>query len=151
VTRADTPIGLLLAVGCLWVFWMATRLPFWGEFAPGPGFAPLWLAGIGVLMSLLLAAIARRPGLPAAPPDEAGRAGLARVALALAGLAAMMALMGPLGLLLALFVYLAFLTLVVQRLSIAAGLLVSAGTIVFLYLVFERALGVPFPTGPLGF
>jgi hypothetical protein len=130
---------------------MATRLPFWGEFAPGPGFAPLWLAGIGAFMSLLVAALGRRGGLPAAPPDEAGRAGLARVAVALAGLAVMMFLIGPLGLLLALFVYLAFLTLAIQRLSIVTGLLVSVGTIAFLYVVFDRLLNVPFPTGPLGF
>jgi putative tricarboxylic transport membrane protein len=152
VTRADLPICLLLAAGCLWVLWLATRLPYGSEFAPGPGFAPTWLAGLGAIMALGLAIIAaRRPGLPAAPPAEGGRAGLARVAAAVAGLAIMLLLIPRLGLLLALFAYLVFLTLAVQRLSIAASLLTGAGTIAFLYVVFQRALGVPFPSGPLGF
>jgi putative tricarboxylic transport membrane protein len=152
VTRADAPIGLLLTAFCLWVFWLATRLPFGTEFAPGPGFAPIWLAGIGALLALALAiAAARRRGLPGSPPAEGGRIGLARVAAAVAGQVIMLLLIPPLGLLLAIFAYLAFLTSGGQRLSIAAGLLCSAGTVAFLHVVFQRALGVPFPAGPLGF
>ena len=152
MTRADVPIGLLLAAGCLWVFWQATRLPYGSEFAPGPGFAPTWLAGLGALLGLALAiAAARRGGLPGAPPAEGGRAGLVRVTAAVAGLAIMLLLISSLGLLLTLFAYLAFLTLGVQRLPIAASLLTSAGTVTFLYIVFQRVLGVPFPPGPLGF
>src|SRR3712207_5743660 len=100
---------------------MATRLPYWGEFAPGPGFAPMWLAGIGALLSLIVVIASRRRGLPHAPIVEGGRVGQVRVLGAVAGLAVMMVLIGPLGLLLALFAYLAYLTLAVQRLSIAAG------------------------------
>lgn len=152
MSRADVTIGLLLAVAFLILLWQATFFPYGSEFAPGPGFAPTWLAVLGAFLSLLLAVNAwRGRRRPTFTPDLSERAGLGRVAAALLGMVVMLQLSPPLGLILAVLVYLLFLTLVVQRLSWAIALGTSLGTIVFVIVVFQRFLGVPFPEGPLGF
>jgi hypothetical protein len=151
VTRADLPIGLLLAVACLFILWQATLLPYGSEFAPGPGFAPIWLALLGFILSMLVAINAwRQPGLPPGS-DFSDRRALARVGASTVGLFVMLALIPPLGMLLSLLLFLLFLSLAVERLQPAAAVGVSLGTVGFVYLVFQRFLNVPFPTGPLGF
>ena len=152
MSRADIGIGLLLAVAYLILVWQSTFFPYGSEFAPGPGFLPLWLALVGTLLSLLIAFNAwRSRRQPAFSPDLGDRSGLVRVAAAVLGLLAMMQLIPLLGLVLAVLVYLVFLTLVVQRLRWPVALGTSLGTVLFIIAVFQRFLGVPFPEGPLGF
>jgi hypothetical protein len=152
LTRADIPIGLLFVVACLWVLWQASLLPYGSEFAPGSGFAPVWLSLLGLLLSVLLAGIAWLQRDRARPlPESGGRGGLARVVGSLAGMLVMILLVPALGLLPAILAYLTFLSLAVERLPFALGLGVSVGTVAFVHFVFGRFLGVPFPVGPLGF
>jgi putative tricarboxylic transport membrane protein len=154
VTRADFVGGLVLSA-----FFGAALLEGWtfqygSEFAPGPGFAPVWLSAIGLCVSLLIAVhglrVMRRadPGA-AAPALE--KWGLVRVGLTLLGLGGMILLMEPIGLALSILLFLLYLTLVVQRHSVAVGVGASVGTVVFVYVVFVLFLDVPVPKGPLGF
>lgn len=155
MTRADIVGGLLLATGFGAVLWEASTFQYGTEFAPGPGFAPIWLAVIGIVLSLLIAGIAWRNvrqsgGAGTDGPGPLDRPGLVRVATTLLGLAGMVVLVPWIGLVLSVFVFLLFLTLVVQRLSPVAGIGASVATVAFIYLVFVRFLAVPVPTGPLG-
>ena len=152
MTRADTWLGVLLAVACLAVLWQATALPYLSPTGPGPGFFPLWLTVMGAVLAILIAVNARRaPGLAAGPTEHGGRAGLLRIALAAGGLIVTIALIPVLGLILAVLTYLLFLALAIERLSLPAGIGTSVGTMAFVYVVFVRLLRVPLPTGPLGF
>ena len=152
MSRADIWIGLGLAVAYLVLLWQSTFFPYGSEFAPGPGFAPIWLSVLGILLSLLIAVNAwRGRSRPDFVPDVSERAGLVRVATAVVGLLGLMLLVRPLGLILALLAYLLFQTLLVQRLTWPVALGTSLGTTVFAILVFQRFLNVPFPRGPLGF
>lgn len=156
MTRADFVGGLLLSAFFGAALWEASSFQYGTEFAPGPGFAPVWLSAIGVCVSLLIAAHglrAMRGGegsrQRAAPALEAW--GLVRAALTLLGLAAMVLLVEPLGLVVSILLFLLYLTLLVQRLGIAVGIGASVGTVVFVYVVFVHFLEVPIPKGPLGF
>lgn len=152
MSRADIAIGLLLAAAYLILLWQARAFPYGSEFAPGPGFVPTWLAVLGAFLSLLVAINAWRGRRhPSFEPEMGDRPGLIRVAAALLGMVVMLQLSPLLGLILAVLVYLLYLTLVVQRLSWVVALGTSLGTTVFIILVFQRFLGVPFPEGPLGF
>lgn len=153
MTRADFVGGLLMSA-----FFGAALLEGWSfqygtEFSPGPGFAPVWLSAIGLCVSLLIVAhglkAMRDPDRSEAPALEKG--GLMRVGLTLLGLAAMVFLVEPLGLATSILLFLLYLTLVVQRHSVAVGIGASVGTVVFVYVVFVYSLGVPAPKGPLGF
>ena len=156
MTRTDFYSGLLLAAFFGAALWEGWSFQYGTEFAPGPGFAPVWLSAIGLCVSLLIAAhglLAARGNeasdKAAAPAQETG--GLVRVGLSLLGLATMVFLVEWLGLVISILLFLLYLTLVVQRLAIAVGIGASVGTVVFVYVVFVHFLGVPIPKGPLGF
>ena len=155
MTRADFVAGLLLSAFFGAALWEAWSFQYGTEFAPGPGFAPVWLSAIGLCVSLLIAAHGLRAmrgsegsAQRAAPALEAW--GLVRVALTLLGLAAMVLLVEPLGLVVSILLFLLYLTLVVQRHGVAVGIGASVGTVVFVYMVFVYFLEVPIPKGPLG-
>jgi putative tricarboxylic transport membrane protein len=156
MTRADFYGGLLLAAFFGAALWEGWSFRYGTEFAPGPGFAPVWLSAIGLCVSLLIAAHglwAMRGGessdQSAVPALE--KWGLMRVALTLLGMAAMVLLAEPLGLVASILLFLLYLTLVVQRHRVAVGVGASVGTVAFVYLVFVYFLEVPVPKGPLGF
>ena len=86
MTRADFVGGLLLSAIFGAALWEGWSFQYGTEFAPGPGFAPVWLSAIGLCVSLMIAAHglwAMRSGEDsdqrAAPALETG--GLVRVAL----------------------------------------------------------------------
>ena len=156
MTRADVFAGLLLAAGFSAALWEASSFQYGTEFAPGPGFAPIWLSAIGIALSLLLALNAFKAARhPEHSTDEdrgaRDKAGFFRVGATLAGLAAMLAIAPWLGLVPSILVFLLFLTLYVQRLSLVTGIGASVATVFFVYVVFVRLLDVPIPSGPLGF
>lgn len=155
MTRADLVGGLLLSIFFGVALWEASSFQYGTEFAPGPGFAPVWLSASGLCVSLMIAANglwAMRGGENfeerAAPALE--KWGVVRVVLTLLGLAAMILLVESLGLVLAMLAFLLYLTLVVQRHAIAVGVGASLGTVAFIYMVFVYFLEVPIPKGPLG-
>jgi hypothetical protein len=156
VTRADFVGGLVLSAFFGAALWEAWSFQYGSEFAPGPGFAPVWLSAIGLCVSLLIAAHGLRmlrggeaSDKAAAPALEKG--GLVRVAFTLLGMAAMVFLVEWLGLVVSILLFLLYLTVVVQRLGIAVGVGASVGTGIFVYVVFVYFLEVPSPKGPLGF
>jgi hypothetical protein len=156
MTRADLFAGLLLALGFGAALWEASSFQYGTEFAPGPGFAPVWLSAIGVALALLIAFNAfkatRGPQPEAGLPEVAiDKSGLRRVGATLAGLVAMIVIGAWLGLMPAILAFLLFLTLYVQRLSVLTAIGASVGTVAFVYVVFVRLLDVAIPSGPLGF
>ena len=155
MTRADFVGGLLLSAFFGAALWEGWSFQYGTEFAPGPGFAPVWLSASGLCVSLMIAAHglwAMRGGEDseqrAAPALETG--GLVRVALTLLGMGAMILLVPWLGLAVSILIFLLYLTLFVQRHGIAVGIGASVGTVVFVYVVFVYFLEVPIPKGPLG-
>jgi hypothetical protein len=156
MTRADFFGGLLLSAFFAATLWEAWTFRYGTEFAPGPGFAPVWLSAIGLCVSLLIAANGLRALRGSEASDNAAapaleKSGLVRVAFTLLGLAAMVFLVNLLGLVISLLLFLLYLTLFVQRHTARIGIGASAGTVVFVYLVFVYFLEVPIPKGPLGF
>jgi hypothetical protein len=154
--RADVVAGILLAAAFGAALWEATSFQYRTEFAPGPGFAPVWISAIAIAIALLIAVIAFRSASDVrddagAPVEGLDKRGLARVGATLAGLVVLLALVPLIGFVPAIFAFLVFLTLAVQRLAVASALGVSAGTVVFVYVVFVHFLDVPIPKGPLGF
>jgi putative tricarboxylic transport membrane protein len=153
MTRADFFGGLLLSAFFGAALWEGWSFQYGTEFAPGPGFAPVWLSATGLCVSLLIAAhgllAMRSAERSAAPALE--KWGVTRVALTLLGMGAMILLVESLGLTLSILLFLLYLTLVVQRHAVAVGVGASVGTVVFVWVVFVYFLEVPVPKGPLGF
>jgi len=153
--RADIFAGIVLAAGFSLALWEASSFQYGTEFAPGPGFAPVWLSAIGVAVGVLIALAAlkaprRRPRSAAELSGAADSRGLIRVGATVAGLFAMLAITPVLGLVPSILAFLLFLTLAVQRLPVVTALGASVGTTLFVYIVFVYLLEVPIPRGPLG-
>lgn len=138
-------VAVLAAIGAVWVAG-AAGLPFWEGFAPQSGLLPfvygLLLIGLSlaVLVQLLRAAPAQAEGEPVRKPL------IVLAALTAAVVGVEIAGFGP-----AVFLLLMFLFAVVERMPTVRSLVVSTATTAFLIGVFRTWLGVPLPSGPLGF
>jgi putative tricarboxylic transport membrane protein len=141
--------AVLLGVGAF-VAVYARTLPYWHDYAPGPGFFPFWLGVLlacAAVVELAPTIVFRRPA-----SERGGDPQLTRRSWALAALSVGAALLiAPLGLILAtaLFVAAASWTLDPSRriVVVFATLLIPA----CVWLVFVAWLNVPLPRGPLGF
>ena len=160
MTRADLFAGLLLAALFGVALWEAWSFQYGSEFAPGPGFAPVWLSAIGIAIAAAIAIggwrSARRAEDPAADsapasPQESGTGGAARVGATLIALFATIGVTPWLGFVPAMLAFLLILTLFIQRLSAPVAVGVSLATVASVYAIFVYFLGVPIPAGPLGF
>ena len=129
---------VFVALGGLWVA-KALRMSLWDGFAPDSGFLPL-IYGF-LLAGLALAVVARLvlAGAPAAEGD------VRKPLLVLAVLIAAVSALPFAGFALSVFLLLAFLYAVVERLPVVTSLVVSAAVTGGLYLVFKTWLGVPLP------
>ncbi len=139
VVKGELALALLFAaLGALWLA-RAVGMPLWEGFAPSSGFLPLVYGG-------LLLALAAALGLPlvlAPAPADAGS--VRKPLVVLAALAVAVAMLPLAGFAITIFLLLAFLYGVVERLPIVTSLVVSALMSGALYLVFKTWLGVPLP------
>lgn len=146
MTRADGVIGAGLALAFLAMGLMAAQLPFWAQFAPGAGFAPVLYSLAGAAIALYVAV----RGLRAPSVERPNGAGLLRVGAAVVALVVAVAAVPVLGFVVALAGYLLVLTLAIQRLRPIVALASAGGTIAIVYLLFGVLLRVPFPKGWFG-
>ena len=141
-------VGLALIFAVLGIIWIVggLRLQFWEGFAPQSGFLPfiygVLLTGLSGLIAVgLFFGMAYQEG----EPQPVGKPLLVLAALVVCVVGLEAAGFGP-----SIFLLLAFVFVVVERLNIVVSLLVSAGTTAALIGIFKLWLGVPLPAGPLG-
>lgn len=124
-------------------------LAYWSDFAPGPAFAPIWLAAAGALLALLL--IVQEVRDPSREPaDLPPRSALARVLLTSAALAFTLVLAPSLGFVTAAAGLVLFVLLAVERRRLVPSLIVTVLTVALIQGVFVAWLNVQLPKGFLG-
>ena len=126
-----------------------SELPYWTEFSPGPAFVPRWVAGAGILLSVILLFQAWRAG-GSAKPDWPEKAGAIRVLLTAAGLILCLWLAETFGLIATAFLFMVGMMLGILRRKILPSLFTAAFTATLIYVVFIWWLKVALPAGPLG-
>ncbi|HXG49966.1 MAG TPA: tripartite tricarboxylate transporter TctB family protein [candidate division Zixibacteria bacterium] len=149
--RGELAAGILSAAFGLFVIREARRLPYVSEFGPGPGFFPMWIGigiFIGALAMLYVCLFGKESGERAA---RGSRGEIGRALAAWAAFALTVALMPFLGFVLGLGLLTAFLLLVMDRRTPWVAAAVALGLMAGFHLVFNVALGVSLPSGPLGF
>ncbi len=129
----------------------ALRLRYYTPLGPGPGFFPLWLCGLLMVLALCLCLQARFKNKEPLPADFfPARASAWRIGAVLIGLLAVAALLPLLGFRLTMLgFYLGLLWVLGQRHVFAAivlALIGSFGT----YTLFVEFLSQPLPIGKLG-
>jgi hypothetical protein len=125
------------------------HLGYWRDTTAGPAFAPIWVAGAGVLLAILQLRSARAAGW-AADYDWPDAAGLKRVAATFVGLVVFSAASPFLGMVpsAALFVFLFLYGLLARPL--VPTLVTAAVTTGLIYVVFVWWLNTSLPTGYFG-
>jgi hypothetical protein len=129
----------------------ALKLRYYTPLGPGPGFFPLWLAG---LLAVLAAAMFWQATFRAPEPMPDGffadRGGYLRIGAVLGALVWVIALLDFLGFCLAMLGFYAFLLFVLGRQHpVVTGIIAVAGSF-GAYYVFVHWLAVSLPTGILG-
>jgi len=155
--RADQVAGGVVLLFAALVIFESLRIPEQAvaagrtNFAPVPGFLPMWTGVILAVLSVLLIVNASLRGAPegAAPVFPRGRA-LAAVALLTAAVALYIAFLESLGYLLATFLLIAFLLRAVMGGSWRMSVGVAAVASFALLAIFKWMLGVDLPAGPFG-
>jgi hypothetical protein len=151
VRRADQVTGILLLALSVWFGGVAVaRYTYWSPTGPGSGFLPVWLsAAMAVLAVVLIAKATRSPDAGGAwLPD---RRGLLRLVAVVGATALFIALMPVVGMILGSALFLVGLLRGLEGYSWGLSTAVGVGAATVNYLVFTYWLGVPFPTGVLGF
>jgi putative tricarboxylic transport membrane protein len=124
-------------------------LAYWSDFAPGPAFAPIWIAALGaVLALLLLVQEVRDPTGQSA--DLPPRPAFFRVLLTLLALSLALALAPWLGFVATVVALTLFLLLVVERRRVIPSLGVTLLTAALIHGVFVAWLNVQLPKGVWG-
>jgi hypothetical protein len=139
-------VGLALIFGGIGAIWMlgSLRLPFWEGFAPQSGFLP-FLYGVllaGLALCALVNGVATSGGSDGQP--------VGKPLVVFGALTAAVVGVEPAGFGVAVFLLLAFLFAVAERLPVVRSLIVAGATTAALVLIFKTWLGVPLPAGPLG-
>jgi hypothetical protein len=139
VAKGELALALIfIGVGSLWIA-RAARMSLWDGFAPDSGFLPIIY---GALLAGLAVAVVVQLVIAGAPPAEEN---VRKPLLVLAALIAAVAALPFAGFVVSVFLLLAFLYAVIERLPVVTSLVVSGATAGALYLVFRTWLGVPLP------
>jgi hypothetical protein len=143
--RGGIVVAALLAATGLVFAWQASLIDLGDLGLPGPGFFPLLLAIVVVLLSAVIAVRV----LFASGEGEPVAFGHRDVLIVLAALIAVPLLFEPLGAYLTLGLFGAVLLVTLARCSIVLAVAASAAAMAACWYFFQVLLGLSLPTGPL--
>lgn len=148
VSTVDYVPAIAMIVLSIIIFAGTAGLKYWDNVTPGARFLPIWLAGTGGLLGILLAVALKRGG-DGGVTDLPDRTGLTRAALAISAMAIFALAVPFVGMVPLAGLFMLFMLLVVLRQRPVPSLITTAIVVVGLKLIFVRWLAVPLPA-PLG-
>lgn len=165
--RSDAVLGVVVTLIGAGALFMASRMPFYAESAPGPGFFPVLVSSGLVIMGLILTRQAMRPVKPEvravgpvtpldreahgkAPKPTRGAPFIPRRPLAvLIGYLVCVPLLGVLGFVLTAVLLFAYVLFFVERRRSIGAASATVAIPVVTWLLFVQLLGIELPTGLL--
>ena len=130
----------------------ARTLTYYDDIGPGPGFFPLWLAGIfGVLSIVWFFQVSLRPAESIPQDFVPDRRGIIRIMAILAALLVSILLVDRAGFSLTMFSFLLFLLIALGRQNLILTLAIALAGSFGVFYVFHDCLGVLLPTATIGF
>jgi hypothetical protein len=142
--------GALVALGLVFAWRSLAAMPLGTAANPGPGAAPLLLAGLLIVAGLWTAVAVAGGPREATEESRLDRPGLRHAAFVMGAAAFAASAIGYLGYRLTVFVVLFFLIRIVERKPIGAALSLSLALAFGTYWLFVRVVKVPLPIGVFG-
>jgi putative tricarboxylic transport membrane protein len=149
--RKQQIAALCFLVFSAYLMWDSLKnMQYYTPLGPGTGFFPFWLGALlGVLGIIWLVQVSRQSGKEEALfPD---RGGLLRILSIVLSLAMVSALLDLLGFQLTMFLFMAFMLMVLGRQAIWVTLIISLVCSVGVYHLFGRYLDLQLPAASLAF
>jgi len=125
-------------------------LPYWSAFAPGPSFAPVWVAAAGALIGAILLFQALRSG-NGERADWPDRTGGRQVVLTAAALALLLVMLPYLGTVVSGLAFMLVFLLGIARRPLVPSLFTTVLTVGIMEAVFGLWLNIDLPGGIVGF
>lgn len=142
--------GVLIALGVSIVM-QARRWVYLTPDGPGPGYFPLWIGGVMIVLAAIVALRHVITALRKRPNKKPHWKGSAQALFGWAGIAVSIALLKPLGFVASFLLLVGFLVMVIFQRSFFAALSVGVGATLGFWLLFAKLLDVQLPQGPWGF
>lgn len=147
--RMEIATALVMLALAAFVVWATSGLAYWTRNVPGPSFMPFWvsIAGAGLAVILLLAAVFRRTD---SPPEFPRGLDLLRVVATYGMLWGVLMATPVIGFLTAAVAFMLLTLLGVFRRPLMPSLGVTVVIGLMVHFLFNVWLNVRLPTGPLG-
>ena len=142
--------GILLLILSVAAIVGSRDLVYKVEFSPGAGFFPFWLGVSLLILSLIL--LTKNTVLTSSAKEEnplPGKEALLRILSILGSLLVGILLFERIGFLITMFVFVAFLLIVLEKYRWYSGILISLAMVFAVYGIFKIWLNVPLPLGLL--
>ncbi|QQK77719.1 tripartite tricarboxylate transporter TctB family protein [Salicibibacter cibarius] len=147
--KAEIIFAFMLLLFSIFMLVEALGFEYSSDFGPGPGFAPVWLSIILILLAttLILSHTVKKEDHNEGQSFFKSKKGLKQASVFLLALIISITLVDVLGLILVLTLFSFFTFKFIEKYSWVSSVGVSLGSMVFVIVVFNVWLDIPTPTG----
>ncbi|MBT2689250.1 tripartite tricarboxylate transporter TctB family protein [Bacillus sp. ISL-47] len=144
---AEITFGIFLLGISILMFILGLTYPYQTQFGPGPGFFPVWVTGIMIVISTIFLFTLLKKNFPEKffSDSKGKKFFLAYIALFIAGIV----LIDILGMMVSFALFSLLVYKFMEKYNWKRSVSVSIGTMVILFLIFKVWLKVPTPSGLL--
>lgn len=150
--KGDTIFAIICMGLSLWLILESLQFDYLSDFGPGPGFEPFWLGVMLALLSiaLLINTLRKKDNEEDDKPRLPGWKSLGRLGVIMLIMAGLALSMNTLGFILAVFIFVALILYILEKVSILKSVFYGIMFSGFIFLLFRYWMNIDLPKGFVG-
>ena len=150
--KGDTIFAIISMGLSLWLILESLQFDYLSDFGPGPGFEPFWLGVMLALLSiaLLINTLRKKDNTEDDKPRLPGWKSLGRLGVIMLIMADLALCMNTLGFILAVFIFVALILYILEKVSILKSVFYGIMFSGFIFLLFRYWMNIDLPKGFVG-
>ena len=150
--KGDTIFAIISMGLSLWLILESLQFDYLSDFGPGPGFEPFWLGVLLALLSiaLLINTLRKKDNEEDDKPRLPGWKSLGRLGVIMLIMAGLALSMNTLGFILAVFIFVALILYILEKVSILKSVFYGIMFSGFIFLLFRYWMNIDLPKGFVG-
>ena len=150
--KGDTIFAIICMGLSLWLILESLQFDYLSDFGPGPGFEPFWLGVMLALLSiaLLINTLRKKNNEEDDKPRLPGWKSLGRLGVIMLIMAGLALSMNTLGFILAVFIFVALILYILEKVSILKSVFYGIMFSGFIFLLFRYWMNIDLPKGFVG-